>query len=58
MKVLVDTSTLYSAIAFDGRISKLMELLIERHTMVISDYPPGAFYRYLSIRHQNIFSSG
>jgi len=38
MKVLVDTSTLYSAIAFDGRISKLMELLIERHTMVISDY--------------------
>lgn len=38
MKILIDTSTLYSAIAFDGKIKEIVDLLIEKHTIVISDY--------------------
>jgi len=38
MKILIDSSTLYSAIAHDGKVSKLLDVLIEEHTIVISDY--------------------
>lgn len=38
MKVLIDSSTLYSAIAHDGKVSNVLDLLIEEHTIVVSDY--------------------
>lgn len=38
MKVLIDSSTLYSAIAHDSKVSNIIELLIEEHTIVLSDY--------------------
>ncbi|MBS1263814.1 MAG: hypothetical protein MAG715_01005 [Methanonatronarchaeales archaeon] len=38
MKVLLDSSTLYSAIAYDGNESDLLKAVIERHQPVISDY--------------------
>ena len=38
MKILIDSSTLYSAIAHDGKVSKVLDLLIEEHTIVVSAY--------------------
>ncbi|MFW6197140.1 MAG: type II toxin-antitoxin system VapC family toxin [Thermoplasmatota archaeon] len=38
MKILVDSSTLYSAIAHSGKVSSVIELLIEEHTIVVTDY--------------------
>lgn len=38
MKILIDSSTLYSAIAHDGKVSNVLDLLIEEHTIVVSDY--------------------
>ena len=38
MNVLVDSSTMYSAIAHPGKISMLLDLIIEKHTIVLSDY--------------------
>ncbi len=38
MKVLIDSSTLYSATAHDGKVSNVLDLLIEEHTIVVSDY--------------------
>ena len=38
MKILIDSSTLYSAIAHDGKVSNSLDLLIEEHTIVVSDY--------------------
>ena len=35
---MIDSSTLYSSIAHDGKVSKLLDVLIEEHTIVISDY--------------------
>lgn len=38
MKILIDSSTLYSAIAHSGKVSRTLNILIEEHTIVISDY--------------------
>ena len=38
MNVLVDSSTLYSAIAHSGKVAALIDIVIERHTIVMSDY--------------------
>lgn len=35
---MMDSSTLYSAIAFDGNESELLRIIVERYTPVISDY--------------------
>ncbi len=37
MKILVDTSSLYSAFAYPGRVAILLEIVIEEHTIVLSD---------------------
>jgi len=38
MKILIDTSTLYSAMTHEGRVHDLLYLIIERHEVVLSDY--------------------
>lgn len=38
MKILVDSSTLYSALVYTGKISELIDILIEEHTIIITDY--------------------
>jgi len=38
MNILVDSSTMYSAIAHPGKVSMLIDLIIEKHTIVLSDY--------------------
>lgn len=38
MKILVDTSTLYSAIAHEGRVHDILHLLIEKHNVILSDF--------------------
>ena len=38
MKILVDSSTIYSAIVYSGKKSNILDLLIERYTIVITDY--------------------
>ena len=38
MRLLVDSSTIYSAIVYTGNVMDLLDLLIEKHTIVLSDY--------------------
>ena len=38
MRLLVDSSTIYSAIVYTGEVKNLLELLIEKHTIVLTDY--------------------
>ena len=38
MNILIDSSTMYSAIAHPGKISGLLDLIIEKHSIVLSDY--------------------
>ncbi len=38
MNILVDSSTMYSAIGHSGKVSMLLDLIIEKHTIVLSDY--------------------
>ncbi len=38
MKILIDTSTLYSAMTYEGRVHDLLHLIIERHDVVLSDF--------------------
>ena len=38
MKILVDSSTIYSAIAYTGKEMNLLDMLIEKHNIVITDY--------------------
>lgn len=38
MKLLVDSSTIYSAIAHAGKVTDLLDMLIEKHTIVLTDY--------------------
>lgn len=38
MKILIDSSTLYSAIAFPRKENEMLKSLIEKHTIVITDY--------------------
>ncbi len=38
MRVLIDSSTLYSAIAFPQKENKMVKSLMEKHTIVVTDY--------------------
>ena len=38
MRVLIDSSTLYSAIAFPRKENKMVKSLMEKHTIVVTDY--------------------
>ena len=38
MKILVDSSTIYSAIVFSDKKVNILDLLIEKYTIVITDY--------------------
>ncbi len=38
MKILIDSSTLYSAIAFPRKENEMVKLLLERYTIVVTDY--------------------
>jgi len=38
MKLLVDSSTIYSAIVYTGREMNLLDMLIEKYHIVITDY--------------------
>jgi predicted nucleic acid-binding protein len=38
MRILIDTSTLYSAMTHEGRVHDLLHLIIKRHEVVLSDY--------------------
>lgn len=38
MKILIDSSTLYSAIAFPKTENEMVKLLLEKHTLVITRY--------------------
>lgn len=38
MKILIDTSTLYSAMVHEGRVHDLIHFIIEKHEVVLSDY--------------------
>lgn len=38
MKLLIDSSTIYSALVYSGRVMNLLDILIEKHSIVLSDY--------------------
>lgn len=38
MKILIDSSTIYSAIAYSDKKMNILDLLIEKYTLVITDY--------------------
>jgi predicted nucleic acid-binding protein len=38
MKILVDSSTIYSAIVYSDKKINILDILIEKYTIVISDY--------------------
>jgi len=38
MKLLIDSSTIYSAIVYTGKEMNLLDMLIEKHNIVITDY--------------------
>ena len=38
MKILVDSSIIYSAIVYSGKKSNILDLLIEKYTIVITNY--------------------
>lgn len=38
MKILIDSSTLYSAFVHSGKVSKILDILIEEYRIVLTDY--------------------
>jgi predicted nucleic acid-binding protein len=38
MKLLMDSSIIYSALVYSGKVLNLLDILIEKHTIVLSDY--------------------
>lgn len=50
MKILIDTSTLYSAMANEGRVHELLHFIIERHEVILSDYILEEFKRNIELK--------